>query len=58
METAKTQKAPKEEIFAEHDSKQNLDNNIQSPDNDLQDLIQTSCSIELDKHQLFFHKVL
>ena len=55
METVKTQKAPKEEIFAEHDSKQNLDNNIQSPDNDLQDLIQTSCSIELDKHQLFFH---
>ena len=55
METVKTQKAPKEEIFAEHDSKQNLENNMQSPDNDLQDLIQTSCSIELDKHQLFFH---
>ena len=55
METVKYQNAPQEEIFAEHDSKKNTENNVQSPDKDIESLIQTSCSIELDKHQLFFH---
>ena len=55
METVKVQKQPQEEIFAEHDSKKKLDENIQSPEQDLENLIPTNSSIELDKHQLFFH---
>ena len=55
METVKTQNAPQEEIIAKHDSKKNIEINAQSADKDLESLIQTSCSIDLDKHQLFFH---
>ena len=57
METVKVENQPNEEIFAEHHSKKNLIENIQPSDKDFENLPQTNCSIELDKHQLFFHSL-
>ena len=55
METVKIENPPQEEIFAEHNSKKNLSENPQTQEKDFENLEPTSCSIELDKHQLFFH---
>ena len=55
METVKVQNQTQEDIFAEHNSKKNLDEHIQSQDKDLENLTPTNSFIELDKHQLFFH---
>ena len=57
METVKVENQPNEEIFAEHHYKKNLIENIQPSDKDFENLPQTNCSIELDKHQLFFHSL-
>ena len=38
METVKVQKQPQEEIFAEHNSNDKLNENIQSSDKDLENL--------------------
>ena len=55
METVKIENPPQEEIFAEDNSKKNLSENPQTQEKDFENLEPTSCSIELDKHQLFFH---
>ena len=55
METVKVENPSKEEVFAEHESQDKLNENIHSSDKDLENLIPTNSSIELDKHQLFFH---
>ena len=55
METVKIENQPQEEIFAEHNSNDKLNENIQSSDKDLENLVPTNSFIELDKHQLFFH---
>ena len=54
METVKIENQPQEEIFAEHNSNDKLNENIQSSDKDLENLVPTNSFIELDKHQLFF----
>ena len=56
METVELRKKSSEEIFAEDVSNKKLEEN-NSPEEEFDNIAQTSCSIEFDKHQLFFHSL-
>ena len=56
METVELRKKSSEEIFAEDVSNKKLEEN-NSPEEEFDNIAHTSCSIEFDKHQLFFHSL-
>ena len=56
METVELRKKSSEEIFAEDVSNKKLEEN-NFPEEEFDNIAHTSCSIEFDKHQLFFHSL-
>ena len=57
METAEVLRKSSEEIFAEDNPNTKLAQENNPKEEELDNMAQTNCNIEFDKHQLFFHSL-